>query len=88
VIERVGLTAIHDHDVALANRFRAALGLEPAESAIGSIRSVPGAEEALRRAGVMYAGYDLLRFSFHLYTTEADVDRALEALAAERTSAG
>jgi len=45
-----------------------------------------GAEERLRRAGVMFAGYDLLRFSFHLYTSEADVDRALSAL--ERTAAG
>jgi selenocysteine lyase/cysteine desulfurase len=31
----------------------------------------------------MFADHgDLLRFSFHLYTTESDVDRALEALPA------
>jgi len=86
VLERVGVAAIHDHDVALANRFRAGLGLEPGTSPIVSIPSFPGAEDALRRAGVMFAGYDLLRFSFHLYTEEADVDRALEALAAGRTA--
>jgi selenocysteine lyase/cysteine desulfurase len=80
VLERVGVQAIHDHDVALANRFRAGLGLEPGDSAIVSVPSRPGAEDRLRAAGVMYAGYDLLRFSFHLYTTEADVDRALEAV--------
>jgi selenocysteine lyase/cysteine desulfurase len=87
ILERVGVPTIHDHDVALANRFRAGLGLDPGSSAIVSIPATPGAEERLRAAGVMFAGYDLLRFSFHLYTSEADVDRALEALAG-RTSAG
>ena len=86
VVERVGIAAIHDHDVALANRFRGGLGLEPADSAIVSIPATPGAEDRLRAAGVMFAGYDLLRFSFHLYTSPADVDRALEALG--RTAAG
>ena len=33
-IERIGVEAIHEHDVALANRFRAGLGLEPSNSAI------------------------------------------------------
>jgi selenocysteine lyase/cysteine desulfurase len=86
VLEDVGVPAIHDHDIALANRFRAGLGLDPGSSAIVSIQAEPGVEERLRRAGVMFAGYDLLRFSFHLYTSEGDVDRALEALG--RTAAG
>ena len=34
VIEQIGIEAIHEHDVALANRFRAGLGLEPSDSAI------------------------------------------------------
>jgi selenocysteine lyase/cysteine desulfurase len=80
VLEQVGIAAIHDHDVALANRFRAGVGLPPGASPIVSVPAVPGAEERLRAAGVMFAGYDMLRFSFHLYTGEADVDRALEAL--------
>jgi selenocysteine lyase/cysteine desulfurase len=43
--------------------------------------------ERLRDAGVMFADHgDLLRFSFHLYTTPDDVDRASAAL--ERTAAG
>ena len=87
VLENVGVPAIHAHDVELANRFRAGVGMPPGSSAIVSVQSFPGAEERLRAAGVMFAGYDLLRFSFHLYNTEADVDRALEALAG-RTSAG
>jgi selenocysteine lyase/cysteine desulfurase len=86
VLEDVGIAAIHEHDVALANRFRAGLGLPPGASAIVSIPPPPGAADRLRAAGVMFAGYDLLRFSFHLYTSEADVDRALEALG--RTAAG
>jgi selenocysteine lyase/cysteine desulfurase len=88
VLERVGVQAIHDHDVALANRFRAGLGLEPGDSAIVSIPARPGAEERLRAAGVMFAGYDLLRFSFHLYTSVVEVDRALEALQPTSTAAG
>jgi hypothetical protein len=40
------------------------------------------AGERLRAAGVIAAGRGGgLRFSFHLSTTPADVDRALEALA-------
>ena len=34
VIERIGVDAIHEHDVALANHFRAGLGLDPSDSAI------------------------------------------------------
>jgi selenocysteine lyase/cysteine desulfurase len=87
LLERVGIAAIHDHDVALANRFRAGLGLSAGDSAIVSIRTGGGDVERLRAAGVMFADHgDLLRFSFHLYTGEADVDRALTALG--RTAAG
>jgi selenocysteine lyase/cysteine desulfurase len=87
LLERVGIEAIHDHDVALANRFRAGLGLPAAGSAIVSVPPRDGDVERLRDAGVMFADHgDLLRFSFHLYTTPHDVDRALSAL--ERTAAG
>jgi selenocysteine lyase/cysteine desulfurase len=81
VLEEVGLEAIHAHDVALANRFRDGLGLPPGDSAIvalpaGSLGAV------LREAGVMATEREgLMRFAFHLYNTEADVDRALEAVA-------
>jgi selenocysteine lyase/cysteine desulfurase len=80
VLEAVGVEAICTHDVGLANRFRAGIGLPPSDSAIVSMPA--GAQERLDSAGVMYADHgELLRFSFHLYTTAADVDRALEALA-------
>jgi selenocysteine lyase/cysteine desulfurase len=82
LLERVGMEAIRDHDVGLADRFRAGLGLEPGDTPIVSVRLDDGAEERLRAAGVMAAGRGgAMRFSFHLYTTEADVDRALAALA-------
>jgi selenocysteine lyase/cysteine desulfurase len=81
LFEQVGIEAIHDHDVALANRFRAGLGLPGGDSAIVSVPPAPGAADRLRAAGVMFADHgDLLRFSFHLYTTDRDVDRALEAI--------
>jgi selenocysteine lyase/cysteine desulfurase len=82
VLERVGLEAIRSHDLALADRFRAGLGLPRGETPIVAIEADAGAEARLEAAGVMAAGRGgRLRFSFHLSTSEADVDRALEALA-------
>ena len=64
----------------LANRFRAGLGLPPGDSAIVST-DIPDAEARLAAAGVRAAVRDgRLRASLHLYTVEADVDRAVEAL--------
>lgn len=78
-IEGVGIEAIHAHDVALADRVRAALGLEPAGSAM---LSLPGAEPAeLQRRGLRVAvRAGQVRASFHLYNTEADADALIEAL--------
>jgi selenocysteine lyase/cysteine desulfurase len=72
--------AIHAHDLALADRFRAGLGLPPGDSAIVTT-DAPGAREKLQRAGIMAAAkLGRLRASFHVYNTEADVDAALDAL--------
>jgi ketosteroid isomerase-like protein len=80
VIEQIDVPVIHRHDVALANRFRAGLGLPPGDSAI-VIADHPGAASALASAGIRAAvRADRVRLSFHAYNTEADVDRALEAL--------
>ncbi|MEA2411876.1 MAG: hypothetical protein QOC77_2437 [Thermoleophilaceae bacterium] len=82
LLARVGIDAIHAHDLALANRFRVGLGLEPSNSAIVAT-TVPGAAERLPAAGVMAASRaGAFRLAFHLYNTEADVDLALEALGA------
>lgn len=78
----VGVEAIHAHDVALADRLRAGLGMEPGDSAIVAVGGLPAdAAERLAAARVMAAGRGgALRLSCHLYTTEADVDYALEVL--------
>ena len=80
VVEDIGVAAIHRHDVALANRFRTGLGLPPGDSAIVSV-DWDGTAERLARAGIRAATRaGSLRASFHCYTTESDVDTAVEAL--------
>ncbi|MEV4219131.1 aminotransferase class V-fold PLP-dependent enzyme [Nonomuraea sp. NPDC049725] len=80
LLNEIGVERVRDHDVALANRFRAGLGLEPSDSAIVSV-DAPG--ERLEAAGIRAAvRAGKVRASFHAYTTTADVDRALEALGA------
>ncbi len=80
LLEQIGVEQVHRHDVALADRFRAGLGLPPGPSAIVST-TVAGAADRLGRAGIRAAvRAGALRASFHLYTTEADVDTALDAL--------
>ncbi|HEY2638251.1 MAG TPA: aminotransferase class V-fold PLP-dependent enzyme, partial [Solirubrobacteraceae bacterium] len=76
----LGVERIHAHDVALADRFRAGLGLEPGDSAIVAAR-IDDALGALRRAGIRAAARaGALRVAFHLYNDADDVDRALAAL--------
>ena len=80
LLNEIGVETVHAHDLKLANRFRAGLGLEPGDSAIVT-SDVPDATEKLARAGIMAAARaGKLRASFHLYNTEADVDAALSAL--------
>ena len=82
LLEQVGIDAIHAHDVSLANRFRAGLGLPPGDSAIVT---VPGDLEALRAAGVQAAAPGgKVRIGFHLYNDEEDADRAADVLKALR----
>ncbi|WP_327026801.1 aminotransferase class V-fold PLP-dependent enzyme [Micromonospora sp. NBC_01739] len=76
----IGVAAVHAHDVALANRFLAGLGQPPGNSAIVTVQ-VADAQEKLERAGVRAAvRAGNVRASFHLYSTQQDVDLALEAL--------
>jgi selenocysteine lyase/cysteine desulfurase len=78
-LEATGIAAIHAHGVGLANRARAALGLEPGDSAM---LSVPGADaDALSRNGLRVAvRAGQVRASFHLYNTEADADALAAAV--------
>ncbi|MEW2391425.1 aminotransferase class V-fold PLP-dependent enzyme [Streptomyces venezuelae] len=86
LVEETGVDAVHAHDTALAARYRAGLatlGHTPVPGA-SPIVSVPGlADRApeLTRAGILTsarAGH--LRAAFHVYNTEADVDRLLDVL--------
>ncbi|MCW6008813.1 aminotransferase class V-fold PLP-dependent enzyme [Micromonospora sp. CPCC 205371] len=80
LVERIGVPAINAHNVALANRFLGALGRPPGDSAIVTV-DVPGAQERLAAAGVRAAvRAGRVRASFHLYSTERDVDMAAAAL--------
>ena len=82
LIEQVGVDAIHSHNVALANRFRAGVGLEPSNSAI-VCADLPGAAERLQGAGIIAAVRGgLLRTSWHVYNDEGDVDRVLDVVCA------
>ncbi len=80
LLERVGIEAIRQHDVALANRVRAGLGLPAGDSAIVCV-AAEGAAERLAAAGIRASTRaGAVRLSFHLYNTADDADRALEAL--------
>jgi selenocysteine lyase/cysteine desulfurase len=80
VVEELGIDRIHAHDLALANRFRAGLGLPESDNPI----VVAEAERAplLERAGIVAAvRAGRLRASWHAYNSEEDVDRVLDVLA-------
>ncbi|MGV0740864.1 aminotransferase class V-fold PLP-dependent enzyme [Mycolicibacterium sp. XJ870] len=76
--------AVQSHAVGLANRLRVEIGLPQQDSAIVSI-PIDGAADRLQQAGIrasMRAG--AVRVGFHLYNTEDDLDRLLDALAVNR----
>lgn len=76
----LGVDAVGAHDLALADRLRAGLGLGSTPSPVVVV-DVAGAEERLRRAGVaasVRAGR--VRLGFHLYNDESDVDAVLDLL--------
>jgi selenocysteine lyase/cysteine desulfurase len=80
LIEQIGISAIHDHNLGLANRFRAGVGMAPDDSAI-VCADLPGAAERLQRAGIIAAVRGgRLRTSWHVYNDESDVDRVLDVL--------
>jgi selenocysteine lyase/cysteine desulfurase len=81
-LSEVGVQAIHDYDVRLADSFRAALGMEPAGSAIVSVGG-DGLEQALSAAGIRAATRaNGCRLSFHLYNDDDDVAAAVAAIRA------
>lgn len=72
--------AVEAHCVGLADRARAALGLPPSDSAIVTIPTAD-ASERLRGNGIRAAvRAGAVRVGFHLYNTEDDLDRLVDAL--------
>lgn len=76
--------AVQSHTVGLANRLRSELGLPEQESAIVSL-PVTDVAERLQRAGIRAAvRAGAVRVGFHLYNTDDDLDRLLDALGDNR----
>lgn len=76
------MRAVRDHDVALANAFRARIGLEASDSAIVSWPDPDGdALAALGAGGVTASGRaGRARVAFHLWNDDGDVELAAGAL--------
>ena len=88
LFEAVGLRRIHEHDLAMANRLRTGLGLEPGDSAIVSLDAADETTERLAAAGVKASvRANRVRLSCHLYNDEDDIDRTLDALTRVRAEA-
>jgi selenocysteine lyase/cysteine desulfurase len=84
VIAGIGVEAIHDHSVGLANRFRDLVGLPASNSAIVSVETERGSD--LARAGIKAATRaGRVRLSFYLYNTIEDVERAAAVLTGATT---
>jgi selenocysteine lyase/cysteine desulfurase len=88
LVEELGVAAIRDHDLALAARLREGLaalghGAVPGDSAIVSLPGAPASFPGrLTAAGIRFsAPQGAIRLAVHVHNTEADVDRALNALA-------
>lgn len=80
LLAEVGIAAIHQHDLALANALRDRLALPRGDSAIVAV-ATDGAMERLRAAGIkasVRAG--AVRVSFHVHNTEDDVKAVARAL--------
>ncbi|WP_019607487.1 aminotransferase class V-fold PLP-dependent enzyme [Nocardiopsis sp. CNS-639] len=81
LVEEVGVEVIREHNAALGDRFREAVDMEPAGSAIVSVPVPEGAVERVAEAGIVTAARNgRMRAAFHLYNDESDVDRLVKAL--------
>jgi selenocysteine lyase/cysteine desulfurase len=81
LLTEVGIDALHAHAVGLAHRFCGGVGLPESHSAIVSAvadADVPLLMRSANIVGVTRAGR--LRLSFHVSTSEQDVDRAIDVL--------
>jgi selenocysteine lyase/cysteine desulfurase len=74
--------AVHRHDVSLANRLRAEVGLSASDSAIVALDDPSGSRREALVSGqcAVAARAGRVRLSFHLWNDENDVERAVTAL--------
>jgi selenocysteine lyase/cysteine desulfurase len=88
LITGLGLDEIVAHDLRLARRFCSEAGLPEPATPIVRVETQEEADTILARlraAGVKAAARDgAVRISFHFYNDDADVTRALDALAGFR----
>jgi len=80
LVSEVGVTAIHRHNVGLANRLRTRLDMDDSDSAIVSLELDPGFDESRLDGFSTAYRAGRLRVGFHLYNTDGDVDRLASAL--------
>ena len=87
LLAQVGTQSLHRHALGLANRFRAGIGLEPADSAIVSLATDGDAADAMAAARIKAsARAGRLRLSFHVSTSDQDADLAADVLRRHVTS--
>jgi selenocysteine lyase/cysteine desulfurase len=80
VIAEIGVEAIEAHDMRLARRFCDRMGLPAPESPIVYVTSSNSLERLSAKGIRASVRAGRTRVSFHIYNTEADVDRAVDAL--------
>ena len=81
LLAQVGTQSLHRHAPGLANRFRAGIGLKPADSAIVSLTTDGDAADAMTAARIKAsARAGRLRLSFHVCTSDQDADLAADVL--------
>lgn len=81
VLLSASINAIYQHNVTLANEFRAGVGLAPSNSAIVSVALPDDALQRMQHADLQFTVMDgRARLAFHLYNTGADVAAALTAV--------
>ena len=81
LLAEVGAETLHLHSVSLANRFLAAVDQPPTDSAIVALDPDDEVSGILAKEHIAAANRNgRLRLSFHVATTEDDVDRAAAAL--------
>ena len=87
LLAQVGTPSLHRHALGLANRFRAAIGLEPGDSAIVSLATNGAAADAMAAARITgSARAGRLRLSFHVSTSDQDAELAADVLRRHVTS--